>query len=88
MVIQWIIIQDVISWPKIVLDQLSATQVIYKLQFPSDMSEDDKRLGLLSNAIFKVNSLSRDVLHVMTTSLNILAHVWQQSLQFITQKRK
>lgn len=88
MVIQWIIIQDVISWPKIVLDQLRATQVIYMLQFPSDMSEDDKRLGLLSNAIFKVNSLSREVLHVMTTSLNILAHVWQQSLQFITQKRK
>ena len=45
------------------------------LQFPSDMSEDDKRLSLLSNAIFKVNSLSREVLHVMTTSLNILAHV-------------
>ena len=41
MVIQWIIIQDVISWPKIVLDQLRATQVIYMLQFPSDMSEDD-----------------------------------------------
>ena len=88
MVIQWIIIQDVISWPKIVFDQLSATQVIYMLQFPSDMSEDDKRLSLLSNAIFKVNSLSREVLHFMTTSLNILAHVWQQSLQFITQKRK
>ena len=88
MVIQWIIIQYVISWPKIVFDQLSATQVIYMLQFPSDMSEDDKRLSLLSNAIFKVNSLSREVLHVMTTSLNILAHVWQQSLQFITQKRK
>ena len=73
MVIQWIIIQDVISWPKIVFDQLSATQVIYMLQFPSDMM-----MKMIKDWVYWVMLFSKSIHYLEKFYMS-----WQRPLTYL-----